>query len=462
MKAQASVPARLVTLSGLLLVLALGCGNNGADETSVGGARYVMSTAVTLPDNFSGFVFPVETLEDTRAYAPTSALELPGGGWIAGIPGTSSFLAVGESNRIQRWTLDADGSFSPGAEFAVAQLGVGDNVRAIRVLNETRGWIAVGALLIEFDPSAMQIVRTVELSELVRDGWQLTASLSGLSYLRGDSLFFGFHWFTGFFDEYRLEMGLVHIDLPSGAITVSAREGCGEIDSGYVASNGDIYWVSGGRAPLPSLFLSRVDPSLGQAPTSCLVRLPAGATRLDQAEITDLITTAGVVAAELAPLGEDGLIRVLDQAAFDAYEFTDATTSRELAGAALWTWQRIDPESLTLSPFEGIPAAGVLSPSYPLRDGRLVPGPPAPDFSSTTYYLVDPDGTVAQSITLPGAALGVFELGPAPSSATFGARPASLPAGGLASVRARLGTLAVAARRWIGVTTRSITAPAVF
>ncbi|HJL18806.1 MAG TPA: hypothetical protein RMH99_24300 [Sandaracinaceae bacterium LLY-WYZ-13_1] len=395
----------------LAMPVVLGCAEDPAVDGDAGtvDVELVMSTAVITADEFFGLVFPVETLDETRTIPADVGLEIPAGGWIAGIPGTSSFLVVAEGNLIQQWTLDADGRFVAGETFSLAGFGVTDNVRAIRVLDETRGWLAVEGLLVEFDPGAMAIVRSIELTELSRDGWTLSASLSGRSYLRGESLFFGFQWYRDGFD-YRPEMGLAHIDLASGDVTVTTREECGEVDSGYVDEDGDIYWVTGGRAPLQDLLVSRLDPASGETPTSCLVRLPAGSIGLDDAEVTDLTATEGIVAAELAPLGGGGLIRVLDQAAFDSYEVTEDTTAFELAGAGLWTWQRFDPDTLTRAPLEGLPSAGVLAPSYPLRDGSLLPGPPAADFSSTTYYRVDLDGSVTQSITLPGAALGVFEL----------------------------------------------------
>ncbi len=108
--------------------------------------------------------------------------------------------------------------------------------------------------------------------------------------------------------------------------------------------------------------------------------------------------------------GDGGLIRVLDQQRFYAFDVTMDTSAFEIAGAGLWTWQRIEMDSLTLTPLDAIPAAGVIAPTYRPRDGRLLPAPPAPDFSSTTFFRVSPSGEVAQSITLPGAALSFFEL----------------------------------------------------
>jgi len=293
--------------------------------------------------------------------------------------------------------------FVRGEAFSLASFGVTDvPLRVIRVVDETHGYIAAGGgLLFEFDPSTMGVERDVQLEGFARDGFYPAASSTyGRSFLRGDSLFFVYSWW----DDPdaatpRAETALVHWDRASGAVTASFLDGCGDLDSGMLDGEGNLWLASAGYGAAARA------ANMPGAPETCLIRLPPGETDLAAAEVTAPWELEGAELGDLLPISEtQALVRIFDL----GVEIEEPIDTYVVAGSAAWGWGRLDLSTLTITRETGLSTGTVPSTSFPLAGGQYV-GATASDYSEPVFYRVD-DTTTEPGVTLPGFPISLLQL----------------------------------------------------
>lgn len=367
---------------------------NGPVADPAPGVRYLVSMGVPTPDDVTGLVYFLDSLDADADADPAEALEVPGGGFVFPVAGSSDFIVAESSEPILTRYAISDGSIEVVNEMSLKGIGISEGVRTVRVIDDNRGFIATNeGILVEFDPSGMTITRDIELDGILRDGYALFASTYGRSYVRGDSFFAGYGWWgEDSIGAPKAESALVHIDLATGEHSISYLEGCGDLDAGFVDDDGTLWLASGGYVAGYHAFLGDV------AAPSCLVELPTGVTSLDGAKVSDLSELAGEPAGDLLPIGGGtALVRVLDPSGFDVSKVADVY---ELTGATAWAWATLDVDTKKVEPFDLLDLSTVPTSSFADGNDQII-AVTSEDFASTRLTRVTADG-VTEGIELPG------------------------------------------------------------
>ena len=393
--------ARLAGLAMLSIALAFGC----SDSTNDGGANpnFLMAMAVFNPDGVSGLIFPVDDLESMDTVDLGSALEVPGGAFLGSIPDSTDFLVSSASEPTLTRFSFTNGGFVEGETMTLAGLGVSGGIRTFRVVSDTQGWIATrGGTLVEFNPSEMTVLREVRVQGMERDGFAPPVPSSlGRSFLVGSSLFFNYAWYEPDTDIPRNEVATVHIDLSDGNHSVSFLEGCGDLDAGFVDSAGNVSWMSATTAVAAARAFFGA-----QSARTCLVRLPAGETSLEAAEVFDLETLAGTPAGNVLNVGGGaGVLRVLDP----NYDLSEALTANEVFDAPAWKWSRIEFDSKAISDIPELPTGAGSTSAFDAGEGEQYIGLTEEDRSSTQFARITGTDFIP-GLRLPGFFLGGIRL----------------------------------------------------
>ena len=311
----------------IVLPLLVACSDDEATNGSFG-ASYLVASGVITPDGVTGFIFGLDSIAEGTVPDLENAIEFPGGAFVFDIPQTPSFLVVGQTEPATvRFDLAEDGTPELGPTVSLAGVGVRPGIRVVLVVDATSAWVSVpGGQIVEINPTDMTIRQEIVVEGFVRDDiGEADSEPSGRAFQAGDSLFFTYGWFDDARELIVDEVGLIHVDMSSGTASASFLSGCGVLGDGMVAADGAVWLASWGFTAAARAFSDESAPA-------CLLRLPPGATSLDDAEVLDFETLAGGPAGGLLPVGPStGLIRVAD-ASLDR----SVDTSDELASQAAW------------------------------------------------------------------------------------------------------------------------------
>jgi hypothetical protein len=348
-------------------------------------------------------VLPMTSFNEDTAIDSMRALEIPGAGFLIPISESNDFLvASGEGPSLTRYSYEA-GNFIAGRTLTLSGFGVTDPIRVATVVTPNRGIIAVpGATFFEFDPTTMTVTKETTLEGFVREGFgPAQASTYGRVFRRGSSVYFVYSWWNGSDTAFfpLAETGLVHFDVETGVYTASFLSGCGDLDSGMFDAAGNLLLASAGYGAAASIATPKLT---GQ---TCLVKVQAGATRIDGAQVTQPWVFDGAPLADLLPVsGDAALVRVFEK----GQTFAEPVEAAQVAGSASWKWARFSVGSDALT-FESSLAPGAV-PSTAFKFGdELIAASVSGDYSETSLVRVGRD-SVTKGVKISGIAISLIEL----------------------------------------------------
>ncbi|WP_437607287.1 hypothetical protein WMF20_41770 [Sorangium sp. So ce834] len=391
----------------LCLPLAAGCGSDpgesGAGDVDDGGPRYAVVSRVENSDfsNTTMFVWVVDDVNQGSVDLD-EALEIPGSGSIWGVPRTEVFYVVSsEELTVSRYRLvggkpeleERLGLRGAGISFLVGERMVFDG--------PDRGFLfdLTSAQVIEIDLAAMEITRSIDVSDALIDAADYTFLGEPDFREHGGRLVAPLYGTSAAYDRVASESKILFFDPKDGTFEVKGAP-CGGLYYTVKAPNGDIHFAS--DPYVASIYMT--DPERSPAP--CMARMAAGEEELDTAVVA-LNDVTGAPTGGLVP-GSDGAayLRVLDA---DIYSPGAGATHLEAYAAPAWQTWRIeldDPTTAELTdrqPFAGgIKVFEVEEHAYENESSA--------GFGTTTLVRTTGDGAPARALTMPGATWGVLRI----------------------------------------------------
>lgn len=379
----------------MILSLLLAC---TPDDDAPKGASdgFVLGSVVITPDGRTTYFQVVPELDGE--VTNEAAVEAPGNGVILS-RGRDVFLGLAESPEWVKYTVAEDGTLAETGRLSLANEGFSYvDYGNVLVSDEVAVSVSSASLVaVVWNPRTMQIVRTIPLPHLQRDGYDVevwtTVAQDGLVYVPSRWS----DWTGG-----RIWPGVqtTILDPVAGEIVAIATDDrCASGGRAVRGDDGYTYVMGDGRSYSAQMFANAGgDP----APANCLLRIPPGETAFDpdwSVEIPSL--TGGLeVATELetpAPGSSTGFAWM-----FHEDELPDGV---EPVDFGFWgypvfgLWRLALGDEPTAAPVEGVPH-GVLGFGGSAVDGNLYVG--LGDTEQSVVYEVSPDGEARETLTMDG------------------------------------------------------------
>lgn len=383
---------KFVDSLSLLIALLLAACSSARDAAPHVASRYALGSVVIDADgNRTTYVQTIDSIT-VGPFDNRNAIELPGNGVL--LAGNGSFyVGLAEEPTFVRYT--------PGSAGALVETG------RISFLNQGPSAIDFGnvivdaetavsiftkpALAVVWNPTTMRITGEIDLSSLVRDGYELevwtTVAHDGLVYVPG-------RWSDWEGGRIYPEVSITVLDPKASAPIATLRdERCASGGRVVFDAAGYAYVMGDGRNYSIQMF---ANASGTQAPENCLLRIAPGASGFDPNYFYTVTSLSGGVesigeletAAQGSGVGFSKLfyrdrlptgVEPVDFAFWSEpvhklwrFELGDPPTAREVAGA----------------PFSTIGFSGSAI------DGHLYTGE-SPDGSVSDVYEIDPDANTA-------------------------------------------------------------------
>jgi len=293
-----------------------------------GDTAVVYALMIRDPDGISDYLMagdavPSETIDTSKG------IELPGGNYY--FDDTAVYYSNFESKKLQRYVVKPDLSIELAGEFSLAQYAGGTPV----FFSATRAYVidADDGLLIQFNPSAMEITGEIEVPALLRDGY--SGNVSRVNKVGDRILGTVTYWSTDF--DKTAEDSTVAIAIDAEAdepLTILRDDRAFGADSSFVADNGDFYAIADGFAGYASLVLGqKIQPSL--------IRVRRDANEIDSDYLLDLGELLDTKAVNgLWPLTGSKFV-------LQAWGTTDeeVVTADDLDVVPAWEWFIVDAET---------------------------------------------------------------------------------------------------------------------
>jgi hypothetical protein len=175
-------------MSPLLLAL-VACTPKDAAETPTGSADgYVLGSVVITPDGRTTYFQVLPDLDADGPVTNTNAVEAAGNGVLL-THGHDIFLGLAESPEWVRYTVAEDGTLAESGRMSLAGKGFSyvDYGNAILADDLAVSISTEAAVAVTWNPSTMEILDTIELPHLVREGYGVevwtTLAEDGLVYI---------------------------------------------------------------------------------------------------------------------------------------------------------------------------------------------------------------------------------------------------------------------------------------
>ncbi|MEM1414295.1 MAG: hypothetical protein AAGH15_05325 [Myxococcota bacterium] len=256
---------------------------------------FLLVGAVFSPDGAFGYIYPTPELSGDVMVALEDSLEIPvaagGGSFAVPDPPTGQlFIGSGESPIIERYGIDAEGTFTLENRFSLAGLGWAAGGSVVLV-SPTKGYTIDGATLtaVEFDPVDMAIVE-----ELPLDGLDAGEDMLPETSVRVDGDRILVH--TRYFRDSPLsatETRLAVIDTTDNSIVYDTQTDCANLLFSVVTETAIYYSPHANQA---SFFASELSDN---AP--CAKRVLRGESSFDDTYRLDLNALAGGPSGPLVP-----------------------------------------------------------------------------------------------------------------------------------------------------------------
>lgn len=319
---------------------------DGADD---GGARTESAVAYALmirdPDDYTDYLMagaevPTGSLDTSRG------VELSGGNFYT--DETSVYYSHFERKTLQRYVVNQDLEIELAGELSLASYEGGLPV----FFSATKGWIidVNDGLLIEFDPSRMEITREIDAPELIREGLVGEASraikvgdriLASIAYYNPD--------FTKLKPDSTVAIALADSDDP---VTIVRDERASGVNSSFADNAGNFYAIADGVAGYFTIVV-------GQTIEPKLLRVKRGANEIDPDYLLDFEELLGAkVVNGLWPLRDTKFV-------IQAWTGDDSgvLTADDLDVVPGWEWFIVDAETRETTKIE---ALGPSTTSYSL------------------------------------------------------------------------------------------------
>lgn len=362
---------------------------------------FIVHSAVQTTDARLNYFTPVTSLTDAVTLDYDASIEVPGRARLYASPGLG-FFAIGDSEDVSltRYDVDAEGALTEGDRLSFAALGVTTlGAQAVHFGSPTVAYYkdASQAQIIVWDPTAMEIVGTIELpASLIREGWTLSfGDWTG----RGDDAFFTVTWYSRTYDRVGVGTGLVHIDTRTNEVTVTEDARCrAAINATEI--DGAIYYFSGvingfGHAVAPG--------DAGQQ--DCSLRIAAGSVTFDDGYLGTIAPAlpSDRVGTVITSTGTDLWAQVADLSITPS---APGTTYSEWYASG-WTWWRVPLDASAATQITTEP--GAYSGFNVTYGASFLLAESEPDYSSTTFIDLA-TGAAVPGLTFPGFALDVARV----------------------------------------------------
>ncbi|HET8939732.1 MAG TPA: hypothetical protein VFN67_40110 [Polyangiales bacterium] len=376
------------TLCFTAFALATACSD--ADTTEVkehagSDPLYLAVTRIWNDSETTSYLHVVPSLDKGTEVDPKQARELAGPAKLFSY-GQDHWFAVGggEEPTITRYTLDKRGKLVEGDSINLQPFGVQDLWDTLYFVSDTQAYYpdTTNSQLIRWNPTTMQVDKTIALPETARKGFVSYYGLTALE--RGDKLLFSVSWFDwNETDSIQPETGLVEFDTEKDELSkfeVDSR--CGGITQAIELKSGDAYFVSSALAAA-TYRLERLETE------PCALRVKKGQSSFDKDYLTHLRDlTGGALAGEPVLAGDNALfLRVLDESDL---EIEKGALTWNLTGKAAWKWSRWDLDADELTAVDDLPASTADTFWFHI-DGHV--------YASETNYL-DDEATAVKDTTL--------------------------------------------------------------
>jgi hypothetical protein len=331
----------LATLAMLTACACSGSGEGGGPVGAASGPLYVVFSTVDSAEERQGYFVTTPSLDGDVPIDVSKGLEEPGGGRLYAEDGIGTFMiGGGETPTITRYEVSADGAFLRGATISFANQGVANLADgAVTFISPSKAYLRDdGQLqLISFDPTKMEILDTIPLEGVTREG---VVPGFGQTIKRSDGIYFPISYYNpenfGLVPEGSL---LVRVVPETDEVTVNAEARCTGFNVGFLSEAGDAYWFS----DVDTAVGWRANPPVPGAQHDCALRVPAGETTYDPTWQLDVNTrTHGWPAIAAVPDGGSRIwMRVLEESSIEVPTEVDPVTLAELPG---WQWYLLDLE----------------------------------------------------------------------------------------------------------------------
>ena len=343
------------TLCFTAFALAAACSDTDTTEVQAHAGSDPLYLAVTRVWNESettSYLHVVPSLAKGTEVDPQQARELVGPAKLFSY-GQNYWFAVGggEEPTITRYTLDKQGKLVEGDAISLQPFGVADLWDTLYFVSDTQAYYpdTTNSQLIRWNPTTMQVDKTIPLPETARKGFLSYYGLTPL--VRGDKLLFSVSWFDWIeTDSIQPETGLIEFDTEKDEVSqfeVDSR--CGGITQAIEMRSGDTYFVSSALAAA-TYRLERLDTE------PCALRVKKGEARFDQDYVTHLRDlTGGALAGEPVRAGDNAMfLRVFDESDL---EIEKGALTWNLTSQPAWKWSRWDLENDELAAVDDLPAS---------------------------------------------------------------------------------------------------------
>lgn len=383
------------------------CTDTGGTDPTLVGEGYVLGSVVITPDGRTTYFQVIEDLDAGEPITNANAVEAAGNGVLM-TRGRDVFLGLAESPEWVRYTVGEDGSLAETGRLSLAGRGFsyvdyGNTILADDVA------VSVSSEVLEaviWDPSTMEIVRTVPLPHLAREGYSTevwtTIGEDGLVYIP-------VRWSD--WNGGRIYPGVATtiVDPVAGAIVgVAEDDRCASGGRVVFGDDGYAYVLGDGRTYSSHMFANAGGE---EAAPSCLLRIAPGETDFEadyHVEIPSL--TGGLEVATELETAQQG-----SGTAFAWMFYPDELPDGvEPVDFGFWSypafklWQIELGDAPTAREVEGAPF-GVIGFSGAAVDGKHYTG--VGDAEQSVVYEVDPaTGEAVEKFTMDGYFYGLSRL----------------------------------------------------
>ncbi len=254
---------------------------------------YAISTNVFSPEGITGYLAVVPSLDASTEMDLGQAIEFPGGANAVGFDGdTSVYVGLWSSPIVERWDLQADGTFARGPVVSFAHLGVAtaDPVAFTDLASRTKSYFTddTGRQLVIWNPEQMTALGTV-LLPLENEGALVPRLMNYLTIRQGNVLVNSFMNDPDDWTKYSDRSRLLSVDTTTDTVTgVDEWVGCEKVQLAGQTSDGTAYYTADNARTFARYALG---PNFGAAACSLRV-IPPGA-EFDEGYDVDLTSLVG-------------------------------------------------------------------------------------------------------------------------------------------------------------------------
>lgn len=363
---------------------------------------YALGTLIFNQTSSTTYISLLDTL-DTQADVTTAAAREFAGYAAASAAAGKVIVSDGESPKITRfaigedksWTEETTLGFSNYSQTSVAQsIQVSDTLAyapfdAVSYVAWNPTTFALGAELPQ--PTAIPLTRD--------NGLNVTRGYAHI--ISGDLAYQTFYWSNAAYTVMSPTSQIGIIDPKTNTWLATPEVPCPHMHIATKDDAGNLYFSPGQG----SIAAAVVDPA---APKNCMVKLAAGATTVNAADVTKFSDLAGGrEGSNFFYIGNGiGFFNAYHNERDGTTTGSDPSKIEYSANYHLWTY---DLAAKTAKMTEGIDYAGGQYTSYRF-DGRVFVAIPAPDYSKTTVYEMTPAGKAEKRFETQGWTFHMFKV----------------------------------------------------